>query len=261
MHRCTPSACGRGRAPLGYALNRTDLQCTKLRAPYCLSPKLRQSDAPTVAGSAMAGSRKRKAGSTPPAAAAAPTREAHLAALHSWLLAAGGTIHPSLRFGEDGWGGVGVFAEQHITAETDLIFVPRQCIISPETVRRDPATANRDLRPPAHRPAAPLIRSCPRAVRQIRESRLGRELCDAVRALDSELADEEAVEIATWIFMVAGRWERDESHAPSSQRPTLACSAHEHMSSMSMHMRMRMNMCTWCIAHVRVHACTRTVLW
>lgn len=216
----------------------------------------------------MAGSRKRRAGSTPPAAAAAPTREAHLAALHSWLLAAGGTIHPSLRFGEDGWGGVGVFAEQHITAETDLIFVPRQCIISPETVRRDPATANCDLRPPAHRPAAPLIRSCPRAVRQIRESRLGRELCDAVRALDSELADEEAVEIATWIFMVAGRWERDESHAPSSQRrqppapaPTLACSAHEHVSSMSMHMRMRMNMCTWRIAHVRVHACTRTVLW
>ena len=126
----------------------------------------------------MAGSRKRKAGSTPSAAGAAPTREAHLAALHSWLLAAGGTIHPSLRFGEDGWGGVGVFAEQHIAAETDLIFVPRQCIISPETIR---------------------------------ESRLGRELCDAVRALDDELADEEAAEIATWIFMVAGR--RDPQHA------------------------------------------------
>ena len=126
----------------------------------------------------MAGSRKRKAGSTPSAAGAAPTREAHLAALHSWLLAAGGTIHPSLRFGEDGWGGVGVFAEQHIAAETDLIFVPRQCIISPETIR---------------------------------ESRLGRELCDAVRALDDELADEEAAEIATWIFMVAGR--RDPQHS------------------------------------------------
>jgi len=124
------------------------------------------------------GSKKRKAASTPSAAAAAPTEEARVAALQAWLLAAGGTIHPSLRFGNDGNGGIGVFATRLIEAETDLFVVPRQCIISLDTVR---------------------------------ESRLGRELCDAVRALDGELADEEATEIATWILMVTGR--RDPQHA------------------------------------------------
>ena len=53
------------------------------------------------------GSKKRKAASTPSAAAAAPTEEARVAALQAWLLAAGGTIHPSLRFGNDGNGGTG----------------------------------------------------------------------------------------------------------------------------------------------------------
>ena len=160
---------------------------------------------------------------TPSAAATAPTKEARVAALQSWLLAAGGTIHPSLRFGNDGCGGTGVFAKHHIAAESDLFVVPRQCIISLETVRLDrrdrprPPATTHDLRPHAHH--APLIRFCPRAARQIRESCLGRELCDALRALDGELADEEATEIATWIFMVTGRCD-------THTRRTLTCTAH-----------------------------------
>ena len=107
------------------------------------------------------GSKKRKA-AAPSAAATAPTAEARVAALQSWLLAAGGTIHPSLRFGDDACGGMGVFAKHHIAAETDLFVVPRQCIISLETVRRNrrdrrdrrdrprPPATTHDLRPPVH---------------------------------------------------------------------------------------------------------------
>ena len=161
------------------------------------------------------GSKKRKAASTPSAAAAAPTEEARVAALQasmdalqSWLLAAGGTIHPSLRFGNDGNGGTGCFATRLIEAETDLFVVPRQCIISLDTVR---------------------------------ESRLGRELCDAVGALDSELADEEATEIATWIFMVTGRCDTHthaHTHAHTHMHArTLTCTC--TYTNMHMHMRWR----------------------
>ena len=150
------------------------------------------------------GSKKRKAASTPSAAAAAPTEEARVAALQAWLLAAGGTIHPSLRFGNDGNGGIGVFATRLIEAETDLFVVPRQCIISLDTVR---------------------------------ESRLGRELCDAVRALDGELADEEATEIATWILMVTGRCDTS-THAHTRTHARTRVHTHMHL-----HMHMYMHMC------------------
>ena len=205
-----------------------------VRLFYCqsLSGALPPRTLPSLLSFLSMGSKKRKAASTPSAAATAPTpsaaataptKEARVAALQSWLLAAGGTIHPSLRFGNDGCGGTGVFAKHHIAAESDLFVVPRQCIISLETVRLDrrdrprPPATTHDLRPHAHH--APLIRFCPRAARQIRESCLGRELCDALRALDGELADEEATEIATWIFMVTGRCD-------THTRRTLTCTAH-----------------------------------
>ena len=150
------------------------------------------------------GSKKRKAAAAVSAAAVkptgsatetAPTEEARVASLQSWLLAAGGTIHPDLRFGVSALGGTGVFATRLIAANTDLFVVPLQCIISLDTVRK---------------------------------SRPGRELCDAVCALDPELADEEATEIATWIFMVAGR--RDpQVDARTHARASCTCPMHIHV--------------------------------
>ena len=95
------------------------------------------------------GMKKRKAEVPHRGSSLAPTEEACIGALKSWLLAAGGTVHPDLRFGVSALGGTGVFASRRIAAESDLFVVPKQCILSLDTVRG---------------------------------SRLGRELCDAVCA-------------------------------------------------------------------------------
>ena len=86
-----------------------------------------------------------------------------------------------------------------------------------------------------------MPRQCIISLDTVRESRLGRELCDAVGALDSELADEEATEIATWIFMVTGRCDTHthaHTHAHTHMHArTLTCTC--TYTNMHMHMRWR----------------------
>ena len=96
----------------------------------------------------------------------------HGDAMQSWLCAAGGSLHPALRFGTDPFGGSGVFSTGPVAAPATLIFVPRQCILSLQATIESP---------------------------------IGRKLRDALLALDAELAPEEATEIAAWLWMAMGR--------------------------------------------------------
>ena len=58
-----------------------------------------------------------------------------LAPMLEWFRAAGGTLHPGLHFTASNVHGDGGIATAELPAHADLIFVPRQCILSARAAR------------------------------------------------------------------------------------------------------------------------------